>query len=175
MGKNCATTGAFLIDTVDVEEAEAAVTRNFGRVRITAPHDNPSTRTSVWRQTVGPLILDEVRYDYGMQFAMDPLEQILLCRLHNGTLEECVAGGTSHTVGPGGVVALGGVEGASFSGGVDRAVYDMVVLDRSVFDAVAPRPAKRNRSVRLTSTEPVSPKASRMIADAVDYVRRSVD
>ena len=64
---------------------------------------------------------------------------------------------------------MGAVDGVPISGAVHRALYDLISVDRSMLGEVA-----GDRSVRLTSSAPVSDDANQLLVDAVDYVRHGV-
>jgi AraC-like DNA-binding protein len=161
--------GAFVVDTDDVGEAEATLSENFGPMRIRVPCDTSATRTRIWRIAVGSLVLDEAEYGYDMSYTMDPPDKIMLCRVRSGSIEEILPQQDSHVFGPGRVGAFGAIEGVPFAGSVSNPLYDMFVLDRALFDDAA-----TGRPARLTSTRPVSNSANDMVADAIDYVRHRV-
>lgn len=165
------TIGSFLVDTDDIGEAEAAIGENFGRINIGALPDGPPTRTRVWRTEIGKLTLDEAEYTYEMNFTMEPLEKILLCRVRSGAIEERLPGGQVVVYGPGSVAAFGAVEDTHFEGSVHSAIYDVFCIDRQWLHAVA---GQVDKPVRLEASRPLSASANQLVVDAVDYVRHGV-
>jgi AraC-like DNA-binding protein len=160
--------GSFLLHSDDLGETEAILAANFGQIRIDAKSTEPSTKARIWRKTVGPFTVDEAQFGYDFTYDMEPPFDVLLCRVRSGVLEEHLP--HQRTVyGPNKVVAFGATEGVPFSGAVNRALYDLMVVDRGLLGEVAGDP-----SVRLTSTTPMNDDANRLLVDAIDYVRHGV-
>jgi AraC-like DNA-binding protein len=164
--------GSFLVDTDDLGEAEEALSENFGQMRIGSQSDQQATRTRVWRTQIASLSVDDAEFNYNMGFSMEPPEKVLLCRVRSGDIEVNAPGGHAIAYGPGRVVAFGALDGVPISGVVHRARYDIVGIDRHVFDEVAV--SAGSDPVRLTAMTPVSPAANQLLVDAMDHVRHGV-
>ena len=164
--------GTFLVDTDDLGEAEEALSKNFGQIRIGSQSDQQATRTRVWRTQIASLSVDDAEFNYNMGFAMDPPEKVLLCRIRSGDIEVQMPGGHAVAFGPGQVVAFGALDGMPVAGVVHRARYDIVGIERHLFDEVAMTGG--SAPVRLTGMTAVSPAANQLLVDAMDHVRHGV-
>lgn len=160
--------GTFLLNSEDLGETEEILGATFGQIRIDARTTGPSTRAHVWRTTVGQFNIDEAEYGYSMSFDMDPPDQVLLCRVRSGAIEEWFPH-TRETFGLGQAVAFGAADGVPFSGAVHSARYDLIAIDRSLLRKVA-----GDESVTLTSSTPMNDRANQLLVDTVDHVRHAV-
>src|SRR5262249_21624230 len=76
-----------LIDTTDLGEAEEILSANYTRMRFGAAA-GVTTHTRVLRSQVGSLMIDDLKYSYDMRFDVEPMADIVLCRVHSGTIEQ---------------------------------------------------------------------------------------
>lgn len=160
--------GSFILNSDNLGETEEILAATFGQIRIDARTTGSATRALLWRTTVGQFNIDEAEFSYSMRFAMDPPDQVLLCRIRSGTLEERLTG-SRETFRFGQAVAFGAVEGLPFAGAVHSARYDLIAVDRSLIRSVA-----GDDSVRLTSSTPVNYRANQLLVDTLDHLRHSV-
>jgi len=160
--------GTFLLDSEDLGETEEILSANFAQIRIDARAAGPCTRAHIWRTSIGPFTVDEFEFGYDMSYDIEPPDDVLLCRVRSGVLEERLPH-AHKAFGPGKVAAFGALEGVPFSGAVHRALYDIIAVDRRLLGEVA-----GNQSVRLTSSAPMNDDANRLLVDAMDYVRHGV-
>ena len=166
-------TGSFIIDSHDIGEAEELLTATYGKVRLAEQPSGAPTRTRVWRTQVGSLDVDDFEYSYNMQYELDPPERILLCRVLKGALEDHIPGHQPEMFTTGEATAIGAVDGAGYTGSVHRAVFTTISVDRQLLSEVAAA-SRGADTVRLTSSAPVSPDASRRLVDVIDHVRHTV-
>jgi AraC-like DNA-binding protein len=161
-----------LLDTRDLGEAEAVLSANFAKTRIKPP---PTTSVSmrIERSFVGSIGVDVAEQGCDFEYDMEGLEQILLCRVVSGGLEQRLPRRPAASYKPGEVSAFGAVEGLPFSGRVERGRYEQLVVERKLLNDVAAGPGEA--PVRLTGSRPVSEAANRQLFDAIEYVRRSAD
>jgi AraC-like DNA-binding protein len=160
--------GSFLLHTDDLGETEEVIGANFAKIRINAKTSASSTRARLWRTNVGPLAIDEAEFGYDMSFDMEPPDDVLLCRVRSGVLQDQSAQGQAD-FGPNKVLACGALDGVPYSGSVHRARYDLISVSRYLLGDVA-----GNQSIQLTSSAPVSREANQLVLDAIDYVRHGV-
>jgi AraC-like DNA-binding protein len=160
--------GTFLLHSDDLGETEEVLGANFAEIRIDAKAAGAPTKGRIWRTSVGPFTVDEAQFGYDFSYDLEPPDDVLLCRVRSGVLEEQLPHG-HETFGSGTVVAIGALAGESYSGAVHRALYDIVAVDRHLLAEVA-----GDQSVRLTSTAPMNADANRLLVDAIDYVRHGV-
>ncbi|MGH3640485.1 MAG: helix-turn-helix domain-containing protein [Mycobacterium sp.] len=160
--------GTFLLHSDDLGETEEILGTNFAEIRIGAKAAGASTKARIWRTKAGPFTVDEAHFGYDFSYDMEPPDDILLCRVRSGVIEEQLPH-EHEAFGPGKVVAFGALDGVPYSGAVHRALYDIVAVGRHLLGEVA-----HDQSVRLTSTVPMNPDANRLLVDAIDYVRHGV-
>ncbi|MCV7422093.1 helix-turn-helix transcriptional regulator [Mycobacterium yunnanensis] len=153
-----------LLDTTDLAEAEAAISETFASVRLSVARGLP-TRTRVVRSMIGSLPVDSIESGYTMRYEMAPPEHLTLFRMRAGVVE--IDGEHVDRYGPGDVGVGGAVEGRRVTGRVGRVGYDVLTLDRSLFDRVATNAAGH---VALTCVVPISETANRRVAAVVDHV-----
>jgi AraC-like DNA-binding protein len=160
--------GSFLLHSDDLGETEEVLGAYFAKIRIDAKAAGPATKARIWRTNIGPFTIDEAQFRYDFSYDMEPPDDVLLCRVRSGVLEEQLPQG-NRAFGANNVVAFGALDGVPCSGTVHGALYDIVALDRHVLGEVA-----GDCSVRLTSSAPISADANRLLVDAIDYVRHGV-
>jgi AraC-like DNA-binding protein len=163
-----------IIDTDDLGEAEAALSANFGAIRIAATSRDLGTHTRISRAWVGAMCVDDVAYGYHMDFDMEPPERLMLCRVRAGVIHDRLPSGLTKTTGPGQVAAFGACEGVPLTGAVMAADYDLVVIDRHrLSETVAPS-GDDSRALRLTGSSPKSAGANQLVVNAIDFLRASL-
>lgn len=159
-----------LLDTTDLDQAQTALSASFSRMHIRGNSGDSPTSLRVERQHVGPVCIDSADYGREFSYAMDPLEQIVVCRVVSGQLE---AGHMRQPVArcqPGDVYAFGAVEGASYNGRVRPGHYKHLVVDRQQLGAVA----VADPSIQLTGSVATSPLATQRLAKGIDYAHRLI-
>ncbi|BBX19150.1 helix-turn-helix domain-containing protein [Mycolicibacterium duvalii] len=162
-----------LVDADDVGEAEQALSAFYSRMRLMKVPETAASRTRVFRNRIGPLTLDDAEFTYRLTTDMDPTDAVLICRVRSGLLGGNLLGRDLELHGAGSVVAFGGRVGQRIFGHIDRARYDVVMIDRSLLAAVA-GPTDDGEPVALLSMSPVSAEANRHVADALSHLRIGV-
>ena len=167
--------GSFLVDSDDIGEIEAALMANYGRIRMAPLCRTVPTRTRIWRTHLGTLNIDETELGTDVSYEAAPPDDILLCRILSGAIEEKLPHRNAEVYGPGAVVAFGALEGVPYTGHARRLRCEIIAIDRTLLSDVAAEQGSGERArVRLTSSAPVSPAANQLVVDAIDYVRHGV-
>lgn len=167
-------TGGFIIDSHDIGEAEELLSATFTKVRLSEQPAGTSTRTRVWRTPMGPLDVDDFEYSYDMEYAADPMQSIMLCRVLKGAIsDQRQPGHRPETFTTGEAAAIGAVEGAGHTGHVHRAVFTSILIDRRMLSEVA-GPMRSDKPVQLTSSAPISADAGQHLVDVIDHIRHTV-
>lgn len=164
--------GGFLIDADNLEQIEEQIGAAFGAIRIHSSAPSSTTRTRVWRSHLGVLSIDDAEYSYDMSYEMEAPDDILLCRVHSGVLEQTDAR-QPHSHGTGAVVAFGAVADRPFAGRVLKARYHIVNVPRAALTQVAGDHLD-GEPVRLTGSTPLSPTANRYLVDVIDHIRHGL-
>ncbi|HEY9267569.1 MAG TPA: AraC family transcriptional regulator [Mycobacterium sp.] len=164
--------GGFLIDADSVEQIEEQIGAAFGAIRIHSPASRSPTRTRVWRSHLGVLSVDDAEYSFDMSYEMAAPDDILLCRVHAGVLEETDPR-QPHSHGTGAVVAFGAVAERPFAGRVHKARYHILNVPRWALTQVAGNHPD-GEPVHLTGSTPLSPAANRYLVDVVDHIRHGL-
>ncbi|KWX67862.1 helix-turn-helix domain-containing protein [Mycobacterium sp. NAZ190054] len=166
---------AVLVDADDIGEAEQALSAAYSEMRLMSAPEVPGGRTRVFRTSMGPLTIDDCEFNYHLTADMDPSDGVLLCRVRAGVLGGNLPGRPVERHGAGTVLAFGGRRDERIAGDIDRAHYDMIVLDRSLLGAVAYGSSGGElEPVDLTSLSPLSEDANRHIADVMSHLRLEV-
>ncbi len=166
--------GGFLIDADNLEQIEEQIGAAFGAIRINSSTSSSTTRTRVWRSHLGVLSIDDAEYSYDMSYEMEAPDDILLCRVHSGVLEETDARQPPHSHGTGAVVAFGAVAERPIAGRVQKARYHILNVPRVLTQVAGDHPPD-GEPVRLTGSTPLSPPtANRYLVDVVDHIRHGL-
>lgn len=166
--------GTVLLDTADLAEAEAFLSKAYAKVRLESRREI-RTRTRIVRAELGSLIIDQGRFAYDAAYDAQPPEAICLCRVRNGVIEERLPGGETRQFGEGEVVAFG-AHGVPFTGAIRYACCDIVSIERTLLDrTVAGAVGARVHRVELTDSRAVSTAAARHLGATIDYLRNSCE
>lgn len=160
-----------LLDTRDLGEAEDVLGANFVKVRIRAVPGDTAPRTRVLRNWMDSLTIDDFRFNYAMSFDGDPSDMLMLCRVRSGVLEDRRAHPEPDIFRTDDVGVFGLVEDAPLAGAVHHAQYDVLQIDRKIFNEVAAGPSSGDGQVRLIGTTPFSSVANRHICGVIDSIR----
>jgi AraC-like DNA-binding protein len=164
-----------LLDTDDLGEAEETLSAAFGKLRIGTSSGEVPARTRMRRTFVGSLSVDDLDFSYDMSLEMGPPEKITLCRIHSGAITAQLPQQQPELFKAGDVGAFGVVDGLPVTGGVYRARYDAISIDRDRLSELAAGPPNCSvEPVRLTGSAPVTAAAGQYLADTIEYVRRAV-
>jgi len=166
-------TGNFIIDSDDIGEAETLLSATYTKLRLSEQSHGTPTRTRVWRTQIGSLNVDEFEYSYDLEYAAEPMDTIMLCRVLKGAIEDHLPGRPPEMFTTGEVAALGALDDTAYTGFVHRAVFTAISIDRCLLTEVA-GPSRGGRKVSLTSSAPVSADASQHLVDVIDHVRHTV-
>ncbi|MDX1872492.1 helix-turn-helix transcriptional regulator [Mycolicibacterium sp. 120266] len=160
-----------LVDTDDLGVAEAALSANYAKIRMSALAA-PATRVRVTSTEIGKVAAQRSEFGFGFRYDMDPLEKVVICLVEAGAAEQRLPAQPPETGGPGDVVAYGVRDDLSFSGSVRAGRFSQLLLDRTLFDEVAAAaPNDDGAPVRLTALQPVSAPANAHLAGLIAYVR----
>ncbi|MGP4055198.1 helix-turn-helix transcriptional regulator [Mycobacterium sp. 4D054] len=119
--------------------------------------------------------MDDAEFNFHVTTDMDPSDGVMLCRVRSGLLGGSLPGRPVERYGAGSVVAFGGRCGERICGDIDRARYDVIVLDRDLLGHVAAGTTDGHAApVDLTSMRPLSEEANRHIADVMAHLRLEV-
>jgi AraC-like DNA-binding protein len=166
-------TGSFIIDSQDIGEAEELLTATYTKVRLSEQSQCGPTRTRVWRTRIGSLNVDDFEYSYDLQYDVEPMDTILLCRVLKGAIEDHLPGRQPEMFTTGEAAAIGALDGTAFSGLIHRATFTAISIDRRLLSEVA-APCQGGGAVQLTSSAPISADASQHLVDVIDHVRHTV-
>ena len=111
-----------LLDTDDLDEAEAALSAAFSKIHIDAPYRGESGSMRIERSHVGSIAADSVDYGWDFSFGMEALEQILLCGVVSGGIEERLPRRRPAHLGPGDVLAAGAIDGFPITRKVEQGI-----------------------------------------------------
>jgi AraC-like DNA-binding protein len=156
----------------DLGETEDFLVRAYTKMNIGGDGENSSSRIS--RRWLGSVSYDELDFSYDMSYDADPLGRILLCRTHDGHIEEDYIGEPTDVFEPGDLTLFSPPELPS-SGRICSARYDLTGFDPGLLDRVAATaPGRRPEPVRITGHRPVSVQAARRLSAVIDYLRDHV-
>ncbi|MEN4473649.1 helix-turn-helix transcriptional regulator [Mycolicibacterium cosmeticum] len=163
-----------LVDTDDLGVAEAALSANYAKVRMSAVAA-PSSRTRITSAEIGKVAAQRIEFGFSFRYEIDPLERLAICLVEAGAVEQRLPGRSPETGGPGDVVACGVHDDLPFSGSVRAGRFSQLFLDRTLFDEVAAAaPRDDGAPIRLTALQPVSAQANAHLARLIGYVRDNV-
>ena len=74
------------LDSTNLGETEEFLVRAYTTMRISG--DGERSHTRIRRRWLGPVSFDQLSFTYDMSYDANPLEKILLCRVHSGRIEE---------------------------------------------------------------------------------------
>lgn len=158
-------------DSTDLSETQDFLVSAYTRLQISGTHPQPRTR--IRRRWMGPVSVDELGFSFDMDFAVEPLGRICVCRIHSGSLDTRL-GRNQDTLTPGDVAMLAPPD-RPYRGQLRHTRYEAVMLDTDELNRVAgPSPSATTRSVRLTGCRPVSPGAAAQLSAYIDYLQEHV-
>lgn len=165
-----------LIDTHDLAEAEEVFSATYAKQRLSVPRDAPSPHIKVARSRLGPLAADEITFSSHLETHLQPLKNIVLCRIRSGVLEQRFPDGRIEVARADDVTAAGGRADLPFSVEITRTHYDALSVDRALLNCVAAGPPSLGESapVHLTSESPISSAANAHMASVIDHITRNV-
>ncbi|MCV7210352.1 helix-turn-helix transcriptional regulator [Mycolicibacterium canariasense] len=163
-----------LVDTDDLGVAEAALSANYAKIRMSAVAA-PSTSTRITSAEIGKVAAHRSEFGFSFRYEIDPLDKLAICLVEAGAVEQRLPGRSPETGGPGDVMAAGVRDDLSFSGSVRAGRFSQLLLDRTLFDEVAATgPRDDGAPIRLTALQPVSAQANAHLAGLIAYVRDNV-
>jgi AraC-like DNA-binding protein len=153
----------------DVAETEDFLVRAY--TKMTIGSTDADARTTISRRWLGSLTYDELSFSYDMSYDADPLGRIILCRMHDGHINENFIGEPADVFAPGDLTLYSPPE-LPYSGQVCRATYDLTGFEPDLLNRVATagKPT-RSEPVRLTGHRPVSAQAAQRLSAFIDYLR----
>ncbi|WP_019971406.1 helix-turn-helix transcriptional regulator [Mycobacterium sp. 141] len=160
---------AVLLDTNDIDAAEATLSAVFAKLRIRVPHPETPTPMRLERSSAGAIGVDTAEYGCSFGYQMDPPAQILVCHVISGGVEQRSPHSGGERYRPGEVTAFIPRAAPRFDGRVLCGRYHHLVVDPGILTSVA----GIGNPVRLTGTDPISAAANHQLAALVDYVGRS--
>jgi AraC-like DNA-binding protein len=161
-----------LLNTHDLSKAEEVLGQTYAAVRLGS--SSSATHLRLSRNYLASLSIDDAEFSADLSYDTDSPERICLCRVRSGVIEEHLPAQEQSRVGADQLIALGALD-VPFTGGVEHAHFDVLMVDRNIFDRVAAVGNRRNpEPVRLTDSRPMSNAASRHLVHAIDYFRDRV-
>lgn len=157
-------------DSTDLGETEEFLIRAYTKMRIGGV--GKDSRARIRRRWLGLVSADDLSFSYEMSYDAQPLGRVLVCRVHQGRIEQNIAGRPQDVFAPGDLTLVAPPE-LPHSGRSCRAAYDLTGFDPAVLDRVAVSAPGRG-PVRLTDHRPVSPAAARRLSAFIDYLRSHV-
>lgn len=155
------------LDTHDLGEAESVLSTHFGSMSLKPVPRSSITATRFERYRLGSMAIDRVDLGFALAYETRPSEKVALVRVRSGRLTSPETRYDDSWLEAGDVAVFGTIPGHKFHGTLENACYDVLSMDRAIFDQIAAGPES---SVQFTSGTPVSDEAVRHMAAAVDYV-----
>lgn len=155
------------LDTHDFGEAESVLSRHFGSMSPRPGARTSTTATRFERYRLGSMEIDRVDVGFALDYETRASEKVALVRVRSGRLTSPDTGYGASWLEAGDVAIFGTILGHELHGTVENACYDVLSMDRAIFDQFVAGPGS---SVQFTSGTPVSDEAVRHVAAAVDYV-----
>lgn len=156
-------------DSTDLSETQDFLVKAYTRLKIGGHHPAPQTR--IRRYWMGPVNVDELDFNFDMDFYVEPLGRICVCRIHSGSLDTRFDR-VEDVLTPGDIALLAPPD-SPYSGQLHHTRYDATMLEPGQLDRIAaPSAGPVERSVRLTSHRPLSPEAGTRLSAFIDYLRK---
>lgn len=152
----------FTFRSDDVAETEAFLTSAYTPMRLERVPRR--ARAHISRRAVEGVSIDEVSVGFDMAYDANPLDHLLICSIHEGTITEQHADGRVERYGPGEVVWLT-PPGLPYAGVAHRARYTVLMLDPSLVADAAGTP------VHLASERPRSAAAGQRLRHTISWMR----
>jgi AraC-like DNA-binding protein len=163
---------SLLLDTDDLDVAEAVVSTFFGPIRMEAEDGDKPSSACMMRSLVGSTSVDEAEFGFTFRYTMNPPDKVLLARIHSGAMERETTHGPPEFFGPDTVGAFGAGQADAIIGTCHRGRWDTYLIDYKYLKQVAV--SADGGDVRLTGSVPVSEAANRHLVAAMDYFRDSI-
>lgn len=164
-----------LLDTDDLSQVVERVRADYANIRIESLSRDLPGGTRLVRSSVGSLAVDHADFAFDLRYERDPSERVSVFRVRSGSLTSTTMQADGRRFVQGDVGLGGPIPGQPVTGSVERARYDIIQLDRSLFNKVAAGlPDRGAEPVVLTSESPLSPRAGTHMARVIDFVARSV-
>ena len=136
-------------DSSDLGETEDFLVRNYTKMRISGEAGEPRAR--IRRRWLGEVSIDELAFGYDMSFDADPLGRVMLCRVHQGRIEQQVTGAEQDVFVPGDLMLISPPD-LPHGGRVCDVGYDLTGFEPTMLDRVATSAPDDGGSVRLTKS-----------------------
>ncbi|MEU6378609.1 AraC family transcriptional regulator [Streptomyces sp. NPDC046909] len=161
--------GSQVFESDDIEQVEDFLCQAYARMRVSSGTPRES-RTSIRRETLPMVSVDELDLAFDMSYAVTPLGRICLCLVHEGTIQDHTFHGVRDSFGPGDMVLLAPPD-LPYAGRIRTARYNITMLDPAVLALVAAGPHPSHEPIRLTGHRPHSPAAARQLTHTITYLR----
>ncbi|WP_040792322.1 helix-turn-helix transcriptional regulator [Nocardia paucivorans] len=156
----------------DLGVTEEFLSSTYTRIRIGSDSRHP--RATISRIDSGTVSVDDVAFDFEMDYRADPLGKVCLCSMETGTIEARLPDCSNDTFGPGDTALLAPLE-LPFSGTLHHVRYTIAMFDPRLLDQVAEsHPGREREPVRLTGHRPVSAATARSLRDTIAHLRDNV-
>ncbi|OBK16370.1 helix-turn-helix transcriptional regulator [Mycobacterium asiaticum] len=161
-----------LLDTKDLGEAESVLSANISKMRIRTACADESALFRIERAFVGSIAFDSAECGIDFSYEMAPPDNILLCRVVSGGLQERPQGRSAATYRTGEAGVIGANSGVPCEGKVQQGHYEQLLIKPSLLSSVAAERPGSDKPVRLTGSVPISREASRQLSETIGYVGR---
>ncbi|MGK8523308.1 helix-turn-helix transcriptional regulator [Nocardia asteroides] len=170
MSRSVALMESFAFQSDSLSDTEEFLNLNYTRMRIGNSTGIP-VRTSITREVLGPVSLDEFELSFDMSYNAQPLGKICLCQVTSGMIEENFLDSGTDFFLPGEIGLLTPPD-LPYSGVIHHARYRITMFDPALLTRVAASaPGDESDPVRLTGHRPVSPDAARHLSSVLEHMR----
>ncbi|GAA2069180.1 hypothetical protein GCM10009801_18430 [Streptomyces albiaxialis] len=156
----------------DLDDIEDHLSDAYGRMRLRTGHARPRARIA--HTALGEIGLAEVRFGFGMDYAVEPTGTLTLGSVHGGVIPRHTAGLHESCL-DAGDVALFAQPDQPCAGRHQDLCYTLVSLPPRLLDRVAATaPGRRPAPLRFLGSRPVSPAAGRHLRRTLAYLSATV-
>lgn len=163
----------FLLDSADLGEAEAVLGATYSKLRLRPGSPEAPASIRIERSLVGSVHLDAAEIGCDIAYEMESPRHIVLCRVLSGGIEEHAPRRDVTRYAPGDVVAFASREEHGHRGCALVGRYEQLVVDRGVLNRVNDGVPRASDPIGLIGSAPVPQAATLLVANAIDYLRRT--
>ncbi|MFR9749787.1 helix-turn-helix domain-containing protein [Nocardia sp. 004] len=168
--QECHPMRSLIFDSTDLGATEQFLSEAYAGMRISSAGPKP-VDTHISRDMLGEVSLDRIDLGFDMRYDADPLEQVCLCVVESGSIEEHYHDTGTDIFGPGDVGLLAPPD-LAYSGVIHAARYTITMFDPGLLDRVAASVSNITTPVRFTGHRPVTASAARQLGSVIDHLRQ---